>query len=598
MDFQTTGALSSTCGYTQIVLNGSTSPITGLIDLVTQQIYGQSGYIAATYEILATDRYNLSTISGQTFRSVYSYLYPGQTNNFSLVRAFKVFGANQFDFFTYPKQIDEFAQSPSPVTNSTYAIQYSLPKPLWNLGPTEFSGTSGTGFSPTYMNLATAFLRDDGLIGPASFATLILTHSYTNLFFRMPTLQIFGLSNLTFSNFAIDGVMVWFGNNEDPTSRFNQYAVGLGALNATYVLVSGQSYTVDERVPEDYVGTFLFGPDGNSQFSPQNPRTIEVYANALFSAGFLQFPDTVWPSRLGEFEKHDLEAFFDFRANDGDIITCLKTYFTQLIIFKTNSIGCLTGTDPSTYTLSEMTTEYGCLSNNAACVWEQKLWFLDKSGVCEYNGANTRCVSDRIEYIFKEMNIPAAKNVASMIHVKERNEVWCSFPTGTNTTCDKIAIYDYLSDAWTIRTIRSGTSLNLLRGVSNQAFYFGDASGMIFKYNASLTTDNGSAFTCLIQTRFCHDMGHSVEKMFRRLYIDAVVPSGQTYNIGVNFYANQGTTPVLQTTMSISEYQKRLDFGISGSDLSIEFVYSDGNFLKLNGYTLEYRFQRSVSGQG
>lgn len=82
--------------------------------------------------------------------------------------------------------------------------------------------------------------------------------------------------------------------------------------------------------------------------------------------------------------------------------------------------------------------------------------------------------------------------------------------------------------------------------------------------------------------------------MFRRLYVDAAIPSGSTYDILVNFYTDQGTTAALSMTMTISEFQKRLDFGLPAKDMSVEFVYSEGNFLKLNGYTIEYRFQRSV----
>ena len=336
---------------------------------------------------------------------------------------------------------------------------------------------------------------------------------------------------------------------------------------------------------------FPFPPLG-----PVNPSPLEAYNSQLFMSGFVNNPSTVWYSNIGEFEKRDPENFFLVGDDDGDIVSNLISYFTQLIIFKVNSTWMLSGQDLANLSLVQATDQYGCLSNNSACVFEQKLWFLDRKGICEFNGANTRIVSNKIEPIFRRINISAARITAAMSHVKSRNQVWCDFPIDGSNYNNMRAVYDYLADAWTTVPIDQTTCLTKeSKSYTLSLPFFGNYSGMIYQYGQSLTLNNGVGPTHVIQTRFIHDMGHSVEKQFRRLYVDALIPSGSTQTWVANFYTNQGSTAAMSMTLVLSDFQRRFDFGLPAADMSIEFIYSGGQFLQLNGYTIEYRFQRDTT---
>ena len=158
------------------------------------------------------------------------------------------------------------------------------------------------------------------------------------------------------------------------------------------------------------------------------------------------------------------------------------------------------------------------------------------------------------------------------------------------------AVYDYLADAWTTVPIDQTTCLTKeSKSYTLSLPFFGNYSGMIYQYGQSLTLNNGVGPTHVIQTRFIHDMGHSVEKQFRRLYVDALIPSGSTQTWVANFYTNQGSTAAMSMTLVLSDFQRRFDFGLPAADMSIEFIYSGGQFLQLNGYTIEYRFQRDTT---
>ncbi len=589
VDTRTPGALSSFAGFTQFTLSGTSSPITGLMDFFP---VGSSYFpvVFGSYAIIATDATAASRITGATFVNIYQYIVGNQVTRFSFVRGLSLYGANQYEFFQYP--------------GSTTALQYGLPKPYSASVNALFQGSTG-GLTGT-VTVFQALVRNDGLVGPAIGITFSVLGGYTGLVSNVRSINPSAATGVSAGSFGISGMRLWAVLNG------SQYYVGvtLMALGASYLLpdtfqggTTGWSLNPQIPDPEEYFGTFLYGfnTDNGATNSPipglqLNPSNIEIYSNQLFSAGFITNPDTVWCSQIGNLEKHDLEASFEVGAGDGDIVTCMKAYFTQLTIFKFNSTWALGGDNADNFFLTQVSSQYGCIAPSGACIWEQKLWFLDKKGICEYNGANTRIISNKVEDYFKRMNLKTAKIQASLVHVKDRNEVWCAIPIDGSSYNNIIIVYDYVADAWSTRTSnRSITAIQPLSfGLSNPVPFFGDASGIVFEFGNSLLTDNGVAFTSVIKSRFHSDMGHSVEKMWRRLYLDAVIPAGTTQNIAVNLYANQGTSPVLSTTMSLSQFQQRLDFGVSAKDLSVELIYNGGQFLKLNGYTLEYRFQRAV----
>lgn len=661
LDAYAPGALSSMPGTTQSVLSGTTGIITGIADFYrSSPSFGQQ---FATYNLVATTQFNAGNFTGATYSPFYSFLFPNNTTQSAFAENDALFIANGYDYFRYPGSslVVSFSAvagptssfgytffSVSQVDNFSSALQYSLPKPGW-FYYIPFAGSSGNANGMTgNIYLAAAFVRSDGFVGPAIFATYT-ANGNTLIHFPFPTFSIYnGVSgSIGFTPFGIVGTRIWL-NYEADGLGYLPFAPAAGSslpsqgplsdyflirnYDELVLLRSGGDISVGasnvnlgvrdfipERngvgEPDDYQGTFLYGPDGDSggyvytvlapqppssPLQPQNPACLESFNNFLFMAGFQYQPSTFYWSRVGEFEKRDVENFAEFRANDGDIISCLKAYFTQLIIFKINSVGALSGASSDSFQLVEVTDQYGCLSPQGACVFQQRLWFLDKKGICEYNGANTDIVSNKVEDYFRRMNVNAARKVASMVNIKEINQIQCSIPIDGATFCNQIIFYDYLSNIWGTRSIENATALAVTQqGVNKPVERYGSASGMLFAYGQSLATDNGSAFTCVAQSQFMTIDGlHSEEKMFRRLYLDASVPSGQTYIFALNFYKNQGVSPVLSATMAVSNAgQNRYEFGISGESLSVEMIYSGGNFLRLNGFTIEARFQRLVGGR-
>ena len=642
-NFLKTGSLSKDYGITQYVPYGFTynigftnfgisgivpgfsqPPILGIFEYskfpipssgvaATTAVFTPNNVIISTNQDAAYEIYGGLTL---TVTNIYTYL----NNNFAL----SYFDDSTFQNIFYSCNGQEFFKF-----DGISAFAYSLPSlfryQAYADSFTEISsGSSALGLSG-FINFAYALQNAYGLIGPAQFMSYMIGNNSTFSIVPGATALVtqIGTNGLTtpFVNFSFSpfsygatAKIIWARQGTGDylymtTIPYAQTTYILTAAALSNAVMNFDGFTQ----PNFYIGAFNYqvAPSGFSASTNNNigffgggginPSYLDIFNNQLALAGIATQPSNVYLSDIGNPEVIQSDSFFEVRTNDGDVITGLKAYFNQLIIFKKYSFHSLAGTDFSNFQLTQLSSEYGAISNRAICQWEQKLWFLDQKGICEYNGANIGIISQKMEDTFKCMNQMAAPTNAIMVHVKDKNEVWCAIPTNGSFVNNTIVIYDYISDAWRLRQGVNCSDIALsnvdMLNTNFQGAYktvYSDYSGIINYFGSTFYSDGSNGMTCVARSRYLNNLGNSVEKVFRRLYLDADVVSGVTQVIGINFYTNQSTMAAYSTTMMLSTYQSRIDFGLSARDLAVEFIYNQNNPLRINGFTIEYRFQRAV----
>jgi hypothetical protein len=324
------------------------------------------------------------------------------------------------------------------------------------------------------------------------------------------------------------------------------------------------------------------------------PNFIENYSNRMWMAGMSYSPSSVWFSEFNEPEHFEADFNFDIRTNDGEPVSALKAYNGNLLIFKYSSYHLLTGDSPDNFVLTQVSNEYGCLSNRAVAEYNDILVFLDKKGIVEFNGANTQIISNKIDPIFQRMNVTAAVNNSQITFDKQRNELIIDIPVDGSQTANLSVVYDIIAKTWTTYAGYNPSLSAIAQGpLSRPEMFYGGYSGLISFFGPSFTSDNGIGFTCVAKSGFASDLGHSVSKLFRRLFID-VVPVGSGSTVGVNFYQDYGASIILSLPFQQSPFQSRIEYGIPGKALSVEFVMGSTYMLTLHGFTIEYRFLRTL----
>jgi hypothetical protein len=335
---------------------------------------------------------------------------------------------------------------------------------------------------------------------------------------------------------------------------------------------------------------FTLSADWENQFRlSASPKYLEVYNNMMFLAGFTATPNQVLYSEIGEPQRIKEENFFEIKTADNKKISGMIFFQDSLVIFKRSSVHELVGTSPQDLTLRTTTLEYGALNNEGLVVFENKLWFVDEKGICEYNAANTQIVSEPInEYL----NLVDKEKIKA-VHYKERSEVWFCAD-------NKCFIYDYFAKAWTIYDnvpidyVSGGNVLPIGTTTSNPVYWrTGESFHSFAKFNPTLSDDFGVAITLVAQTRYHKRMGESTQELWRRLFINADVPSVTT-GVTINFRPDYGSSISLTKSLELTQFQKRVDFGVSAKSLSAEFIIQSLSSIRVNGYTLESRYLRNV----
>ena len=193
------------------------------------------------------------------------------------------------------------------------------------------------------------------------------------------------------------------------------------------------------------------------------------------------------------------------------------------------------------------------------------------------------------------MNLSAAIDNAVGIHFKRRNEVWFAIPVDGATLNNLVIVYDYFAEAWTTFSGFVPSYLSTIKGrLSDYTTVYGSYSGSIFNFGSSLPSDNGTAITLVASSLFYKNLGNTVEKQWRRLFMDTdIVSSGSTLTI--DMIPDHGTSIYATRYQALGTFQNRIDFGIPAKSLQFKFTYASATLpIRINGITPESRYQRNV----
>lgn len=332
-------------------------------------------------------------------------------------------------------------------------------------------------------------------------------------------------------------------------------------------------------------------------FATYVPKYIEVNQNIMLASGFSSAPSDAWVSEVGLPETYLPTSGFQVRTNDGDKVFATRKFNNYWVIMKEKSFHKLLGNSADTYDLVEISDQYGCLSNSSVVQVKQSLFWLDRKGILEYNGASFDIISSSVEGIFRRMNISAAKEKAVAVHHLYRSQIWFGIPIDGSTTNNFTVVYDYSVGAWTFFDGFSPGAFTFAKGsLTRPTVWRGDYSGLVHYMGESFYSDSGQGITCLSLSRFENVGGENQTTLWRRLFLDVATASGTTGQIKGQVFTNYDTSTV-QGTFAIyqNQFQTRAEMGIQGKAIAAQISHSSASLpLLINGYAWANRGLRNV----
>jgi len=118
---------------------------------------------------------------------------------------------------------------------------------------------------------------------------------------------------------------------------------------------------------------------------------------------------------------------------------------------------------------------YGILNTRCLAEFDGQHFVVDRNDIYVHGGSGgIKSVANfKIrDYFFNQVN----QNAIDKVYV-ERNarndEIWVHYPTGSSTTCNKVAIYQYRLDNWTFRDAPNTTSSFVGPSPEGSSFLYG-----------------------------------------------------------------------------------------------------------------------------
>ncbi len=484
---------------------------------------------------------------------------------------------------------------------------------------------------------AYSYIRTDGYYGPVNFVQNAINITGQSL--GMPGTSGNDVTTLVFSGMTtppgqgITAIAVWLGlfpwtagnyvsvfghaPASIPGDAFGITLAPQDSLNNFYLYTLYPSNQITASI--NFGGVAFSGVavsfDNNQPFSGMPfgffqsnvPKYVDLYQQGyMVYAGFSNNPSSLAISNIGEPEIIDPNFInFEFRTNDGDRLFGIKSFGNQMLVFKERSFHMLLGTLPNVTTSGlqggsiqsvQLSDQYGCLSKRTVVSFNQKLLWLDRKGILEYNGATWDIISEPVEPIFRRMNITAAYENACAVHHHHRNQIWWGIPIDGSTVNNITVVFDYLEKEWTLFDGFNPASFALIKNSQPKyTAWRGDYSGYVYFHQESLMTDNGQPFTLLAQPRFENVGGENQTSLWRRFFLDTQVQANDTEAVNLIFFSNYNSTTV-QATASIEQNvpQNREEIGVQGKAVGVQWSYYGTFPMLVYGYAWGARGLRNV----
>jgi hypothetical protein len=175
----------------------------------------------------------------------------------------------------------------------------------------------------------------------------------------------------------------------------------------------------------------LLGAPGDGQFAVLHKEKLFTVPKSEPST--LRWSDSFQP------ETWQSVNYWDVKKGDGDVITNLSQYLSELAVFKRRSLHVLRGTNLDDFGLDEVDSRTGCVGPFAAVSYGPYLYFVSDEGICVFNGTRVFNLSrERIPDFWKSINKEYLHRAAAGVW---DGLIWFALPEGGSSYNNVVLVY-------------------------------------------------------------------------------------------------------------------------------------------------------------
>jgi hypothetical protein len=284
------------------------------------------------------------------------------------------------------------------------------------------------------------------------------------------------------------------------------------------------------------------------------------YGNVLVNGVY--YPTRVYWSNIRDDTTWDAANWVEVSKDDGQEITGMKVLSNGLVIFKSHSIYNIffTGDANVPFIMQKSGSAVGCVSFSSIQEVQGGLVFLSHDGFYYYDGTNSQKISDRITKTISEYNTTFFRQTRSLVQYN-KNRVWWSFVTGGNTTADRVIVWDYYNNAWSVYTGIYASAMHSFNvdGVDERP-YFSDYTGRVYRADFGLDdypANTATAISAYYWTNWKH-FGDAVnQKGIPHIYVYYEINNAtMSFSYAYNFESGETYTRTFRTYEATSLWDR------------------------------------------
>lgn len=451
----------------------------------------------------------------------------------------------------------------------------------------------GIGYSAYVNTLPVANIKSLGLHITSTQTPYMLIQNGTNLYQKNIATGV--LSS------ALNGADVWTNNIQYFQLKDATYIISRDLNPRKWSPAGG--YTTASGWPVH---------DGTNNY--EKPKLGITFNNRGVFANFNGFPSHLVISETLKPENYTFTgsattraALIEVGTGDGGEIVALNSIYSpdsgvqNLLIFKSNGVWLLTGTNPDNYNITKINTGYSCCGPNSTVQVGKDVYFISNEGIYTIGtSADSGTIqpvldgSTKIKPTFNTINTETSSN-SWAIHLPWRKEVWFAIPSNGSALPNLILVlrYDQQTPIWTVRTNFDARCILFF----NSRLFSGQTTGKVQEWFTANSYD-GTTFNWEYKYDFFDFKQLMHNKRLRELflYLDTAVTGSATTNETWQFDTGSKTWTTNPTiTVALNSAYDTATYGASAySDPSINF-YKHKIPVRGNGQRLQLTVKSDTS---
>jgi hypothetical protein len=238
-------------------------------------------------------------------------------------------------------------------------------------------------------------------------------------------------------------------------------------------------------------------------------------------------------------------GFIDVDPDDGFIITGLKVFGSNLMVFKEQAVYTISGDAKESFTVTPLDRNIGTTAPDTIQTEGDRLIFFDPlSGVWQFDGAGFSRMDDKINlHLLDGINQSQAYKSSAFLW---RGRYFLSVPWGADTYPSRTFVLDLRTSAWS----QYDYGVMSWANKTNTVHAVGMKNGQgVYKMFDGLT-DNGSAVASFFETAWIAPEQEAKKHRLRR--VDFAFSALGNVNVGVEFKVDFQQTAVVSKTINTS----------------------------------------------